>query len=255
MPSSSFEQRLLHSLARDVAGYRGVLALAGYLVYLVDVDDAVLGALHVEVGSLEQLEEDVLHVLAHVAGLGQRGGVRYGERHVQHPGQGLGEEGLAAARGAYEQDVALLQLNVGLAGVEDALVVVVYGHGEDLFGLLLPYNVFVEVRFYLCGLRQPLLDKLRHGLGLAGVVLFGDVVLVNYAHAQLDALVADICAVAGDQPFHEGLRLAAEGAANRLPFVCLCHFAPHRWRSAPPRLPLVDDLVDKAVLPGPPRRA
>ena len=37
------EQRLLHALAADVAGDRGVLALAGDLVDLVDIDDAALG--------------------------------------------------------------------------------------------------------------------------------------------------------------------------------------------------------------------
>ena len=61
------QQRLLHALARDVTCDRRVLALAGDLVDLVDVDDAGLGALGVEVGGLDELEEDVLDVLAHVA--------------------------------------------------------------------------------------------------------------------------------------------------------------------------------------------
>jgi hypothetical protein len=66
------QQRLLHALAGHVAGDRRVLALAGDLVDLVDVDDAGLGLLDVEVGGLDELEEDVLDVLADVAGLGQR---------------------------------------------------------------------------------------------------------------------------------------------------------------------------------------
>ena len=65
------QQRLLHALAGDVAGDRGVLRLAGDLVDLVDVDDPGLGLLHVVVGGLDQLEQDVLDVLADVAGLGQ----------------------------------------------------------------------------------------------------------------------------------------------------------------------------------------
>ena len=74
------QQRLLDALAGDVAGDRRVLALAGDLVDLVDVDDAGLGLLDVVVGGLDQLEQDVLDVLADVAGLGQRGGVGDGER-------------------------------------------------------------------------------------------------------------------------------------------------------------------------------
>ena len=44
-----FQQRLLHPLARHIAGDRGVLALAGDLVDLIDVDDPPLGLLHIHV--------------------------------------------------------------------------------------------------------------------------------------------------------------------------------------------------------------
>src|SRR5262245_23153248 len=44
------EQGLLHTLARDVAGDRGVVGLAADLVDLVDIDDAALGALDIVVG-------------------------------------------------------------------------------------------------------------------------------------------------------------------------------------------------------------
>jgi hypothetical protein len=73
------QQRLLHALARHVTGDGGVLALAGDLVDLVDVDDARLGPLDVVVGRLDQLQQDVLDVLTDVPGLGQRGGVGNGE--------------------------------------------------------------------------------------------------------------------------------------------------------------------------------
>jgi hypothetical protein len=46
---------------------------------------------------VQQLEQQVLDVLADVAGLGQRGGVADGERHVQDPGQRAGQQRLARA--------------------------------------------------------------------------------------------------------------------------------------------------------------
>ena len=71
VPSSIFEQRLLHALARDVAGDRDVVGGLADLVDLVDVDDAPLGSFEVEIGGVQELQQDVLDVLADVAGLGQ----------------------------------------------------------------------------------------------------------------------------------------------------------------------------------------
>ncbi len=63
-PLEDLEQRLLHALAGDVPGDRRVLALACDLVHLVDVDDAALALLDIVAGGLQQLEDDVLDVLA-----------------------------------------------------------------------------------------------------------------------------------------------------------------------------------------------
>src|ERR1043165_1783821 len=75
----NLQKRLLHALARNVARDRGVLVLAANLIDFAEVDDALLRALHVAVGGLEQFQDDVLHVLADVAGLGQGRRVDDGE--------------------------------------------------------------------------------------------------------------------------------------------------------------------------------
>ncbi len=149
------QQGLLHALARDVAGDRGVAALAPDLVDLVDVDDALLGGRDVVVGGLQQAHQDVLHVLAHVAGLGQGRGVGDGEGHVQEAGQGLGQQRLAGAGVAQQQDVALVDLDA-VAGLllVDALVVVVDRDGEADLGLFLADHVLVEVLADLPGLGE-----------------------------------------------------------------------------------------------------
>src|SRR5919109_182742 len=58
------QQGLLHALARHVAGDRGVVRLAADLVDFVDIDDAALRALDVVVGRLQELQDDIFHVLA-----------------------------------------------------------------------------------------------------------------------------------------------------------------------------------------------
>ena len=90
-------KRLLHALARHVAGDRDVVGRLADLVDLVDIDDAALGGLEVEVGGVQELEQDVLDVLAHVSSLGERGGVADGEGDVEDPGQGARQQRLAAA--------------------------------------------------------------------------------------------------------------------------------------------------------------
>ena len=94
------QQGLLHAFTAHIAGDGGVLALAGDLVDLVDIDDTDLGLLHIKIRCLDQLEQDVLHILAHIAGLGQGGGIGDREGDAQHLGQRLGQQGLAHAGGA-----------------------------------------------------------------------------------------------------------------------------------------------------------
>ena len=65
--------------------------------------------------------------------------------HVEDAGEGLGEQRLAGAGRADQQDVRLLELDlVDLVAGVDPLVVVVDGDREDLLGPLLADHVLVE---------------------------------------------------------------------------------------------------------------
>ena len=151
-----FQQSLLHALAADVAGDRGVVGLAGYLVYLVDEDDASLGSLHVVVGHLQQSGQDALHVLADIAGLGEHGGIDDGEGHVQQLGDGAGQQRLARSRRAHHDDVRLLYLHaVVVVGLLQSLVVVIDRHGEVALGLVLPDDILVQIVLDVLGLGHP----------------------------------------------------------------------------------------------------
>src|SRR5947209_213528 len=200
------QERLLNALARHVTRDRRVLRLPRDLVDLVDVDDAALRTLDVVVRRLEQAQDDVLDVLADVARLRERGGVGDGEGHPQHLGERLCEEGLAGARGADQEDVRFLQLDLArLAARLDPLVVIVDRDGKDLLRPLLADHVLVEDILDLGGLGQR--------AELAALLLFpllGDDVV-----AELDALVADVDGRARDQFADVVLALPAEGALQR----------------------------------------
>ena len=203
------EQRLLHAFARDVARDRRVLVLAADLVDFVDVDDALLALLDVAAGRLQQLEDDVLDVLADVAGLGQRRRVDDREGDREQLGQRLREQRLAGAGRADQQDVRLGELDVVAAARLlldlDALVVVVDRDGELLLGLFLADDVLVE----------ELLDFLRHRQRRAGAAARLELVVVgDDVVADLDALVADEDRRARDQLADVVLILVAERAAE-----------------------------------------
>ncbi len=182
-----------------------------------------LGLLDVVVGGLDELEEDVLDVLADVAGLGQGRRVGDGERDVEHLGEGLGEVGLARARGADEQDVGLGDVDVVVVALEalaglDALVVVVDGDGERLLGDVLADDVVLEEVEDLARLRQVVEAQ----LAALGELLLDDLV------AEVDALVADVDTGTGDELLDLLLALPAERALEEVSaFSDACHrFAP-----------------------------
>ena len=91
------------------------------------------------------LQEDVLDVLADVAGLGERSRVGDRERDVEDPRERLREQRLSAAGRAEQEDVRLLQLDVAFLGPHlHALVVVVDGHRERALRLFLRDDVVVQ---------------------------------------------------------------------------------------------------------------
>ena len=81
---------------------------AGDLVDLVDEHDAPLRLLDILATFVQQLGDHNLHVLAVVASLRVLGHVRDGKGHIEKLCQGAGDVGLAAAGGADEQEIRLL---------------------------------------------------------------------------------------------------------------------------------------------------
>ena len=143
MPPKS-QQGLLHALTAHIAGDGGVLTLAGDLVDLVDIDNTDLCLLHIKIRCLDQLEQNVLHILAHITGFGQGGGIGNGEGNAQHFCQSLCQQGLAHAGRAQQQHVGLLQLHIAALAAEDALVVVVDRDGQHTLCLVLTDHVLIQ---------------------------------------------------------------------------------------------------------------
>ena len=221
---------------KDVGGVAGQLEPEVRLLYDQGQMGELLDALDGLGDLLDQTQQDVLHVVAHVARLSKGGGVGDGEGHLQHPGQSLGKQSLAAASGAHEQDVALLQLHILAAAEENALIVVVYRHRQSHLGILLPDDVLIQA--FLDLRRGHDVDvQVVSGLQAAGTArtctrctaagrtlrLVGKQVV-----AQADALTADVDAGADDHAFHFVLVLSTEAADQILLVfvsagIVICH--------------------------------
>ena len=169
----------------------------------------MLGLVDLVVAVLEQLLNDVLNVLTHIAGLGEGGGIGDDKRHIEQARQGLGQQGLARARGPDEQDVALGELDFALfALLAKALVMVVNRNRQPAFGTVLPDHVGIKnIGNFLRG-GQGLLGGLRGWQ--VGLLVTNDVV------AEFDAFIADKNRRTSDQLFHFMLAFAAEGTVEKL---------------------------------------
>ena len=166
----NFQERLLHAFAGNVARDADVVGLAADLVDLVDVNDADLRPLHVVIGVLQKTQDDVFHVLADIAGLGQRRRIGDAKRNIENFRQRFGEQRLARAGRTDQKDVAFLDLDIGeriglkrgrrigrRRALQDALEMIVHRDRERLFRDVLTDDILVE--------RTPDIGRLRHSNG------------------------------------------------------------------------------------------
>ena len=214
----NLEQRLLHAFAAHVTSDRRILVFLRDLVDLVDVNDPLLCLLNIPISRLQQLQDDIFHVLPDVSGFGQRGGVNDREWYVEHAGKRLCQQGLSSARGTDQENVGLAEFDLArLLVQEDALVMVIDRNRQFLLGALLPDHVAIE----------KLLDFGRAGKTPSrGRGLFPLFVFENRL-ADADALIADVrprvVRRRTDQLFHLLLGLMAEGTAQRLVWAIFFH--------------------------------
>ena len=109
-----------------------------------------------------------------------------------------------------------MKLHILPAAEVDAFIVVVHRHGQGHLGVLLANDILVQYIANLPG-------RGNH-VGNVRVQVFLRVVgVVQNAHAQVDALVADISARPRDDAGDLLLVLAAEGTADALSFVVFRH--------------------------------
>ena len=204
------QQSLLHPFAGDIPRNGRIVALAGYLVYLVYEDYPALGHLHIVVRLLQEPGEYALHILPDVARLRKDSGVNNGEGHFEKPGDGLSHQCLSGPCRPDHEDVGFLEFEPVVRAwgkvVVYPLVVVVDRYRKKFLGPVLPYHILVEICLYLLGLHQ-LVDFVRDRL--RGFLKVGDIVA-----AYLHAVAADCRLHALEKERYFALAPSAEHAVS-----------------------------------------
>ena len=150
-----FQQCLLNALTADIAGDGRIFALPRDFINFIDINNTALCTLDVEIRRLNQTKQDVLDVLADIAGLRQRRCIRNRKRDIQRLGKRLREQGFARAGRTDQKNVALLQFDIvrRCRGV-NALVMVVDRDAQRDFCAVLSDHVLIQRLFELLRRRQ-----------------------------------------------------------------------------------------------------
>ncbi len=212
-----FEQALLHTLAAYIACDWWVVGFAGNFVYLVDKHNAAFGLGYIVIGHLQQTRKNAFNVLAYIAGLGKYGGVDNGEWHIEQAGYGAGKQCFARAGWANHDDVRLFNFNIivlfAVCGLGQSLVVVVNGYAHKAFGVVLPYDVLVEVCLDVLWLWHFIeVNVLQGGFGVFAVLCGIRHIFLKHVEGTLHAVWADVAIGAVEHHGHFALRAAAEWA-------------------------------------------
>ena len=171
-----------------------------------------MSCFEVEIGGVQQFEQQVFHVLAHIPRFGKGRRITDSERDIQNPGQGACQQRLAGAGRPDQQDVGFLDFDIrALPAERQSFVVVVHGDGQRLFGSLLPHNVLIHLRddFARC---RDLVEQLFRGTA-------PPFLLLEDRLAEIDALTTNVDVT---RPFDQRADVAVALATERAERVLLC---------------------------------
>ncbi|QYO62437.1 diguanylate cyclase [Leptolyngbya sp. 7M] len=101
-------QSLLYSLAGNISRNRRILTLAGNFVDFVNVDNAALGCLYIQISNLQQPQQDIFYIFTDIARLGEGSSISDCKGNIQHLSQRLGQQSFAAAGWSNQQNVGFL---------------------------------------------------------------------------------------------------------------------------------------------------
>ena len=180
----------------------------------------MLRPLNIIIRGLNQLQQNIFHILSHVAGLGQRGRVRNSERYIQHAGKRLRQQRLSGSGRPQHKNIALLQLHIAFFSRENSFIVIIDRNRQNLFRFLLPDHILIQKLLDLHRLHEVNLPAARYA--------FLSEFLINNFRADSHAVVTDISSSGPvNQFFYLVLAFSTKGAVKLHIISLVCHSSPY----------------------------
>ena len=193
------KKRLLDTLTGYISCDGRILRLSCYLVDLINVDNAVLRTVNIIISCLNDLQQNILHILAYISGLREGCGVCNGKRYIQKSGKCLCQQCLTGTGGSQHKDITLLKFNVGIFSRHNALIVIVNGYRQHLFRLILPDHIIIQKCLDLLWFQQIDLP--------AAIFRVPCTVLIYDLRTDFHAFITDI---------------SSAGSCNQFPYLFFC---------------------------------
>ena len=79
----NFQKRLLHSLSRNISGYRTIFTPPGNFINFINIYNSLFGAFNIIICSLNKAEQNIFNIFTDISGLSQSRSISNCERNTQ----------------------------------------------------------------------------------------------------------------------------------------------------------------------------
>ena len=140
----NFQKSLLYSFSGYVSGNGGIFRFSGNFVNFVNINNAILSTFYIVICCLNDFQQNIFHILAHITGFGQSGCVGNGKRHIQQSCQRLSQKRLTRTGRTQHKNVALLQFHIRASACQHTFVVVVNCNRKHFFRFILSNDILIQ---------------------------------------------------------------------------------------------------------------
>ena len=140
----NFQKCLLYALTGHISGNGCILGFSCDLVDLININDSVLCTFNIIICRLNNLQKNILNILANIACLCESSGICDGKRNIQKSCQCLCKKRLTGTCRTKHQNITLLQLHIQIFGSKNSLVMIVNSYRKCLLGIILADDIFVQ---------------------------------------------------------------------------------------------------------------